>query len=564
MKKIFSILLATVALFAIGCSPENPEEGGKTTEITVNFTTDKETAVVDEPIVLTPTVTGGVAPYAYMWECTDDITSTDEVATIAFTSSGVKLIKLTVTDSKGSKRSKSTTFVVGEKPIEDKGDIKLNWYIDFADEGGGVRSSSPAIDDNGNIYLLTSQSGTATIRKVSSDGQSNQSVTFAAPGNSDMSVSIDKDNDIYVGGGTSSGGGFHKFSSALSKSWSAEFWNKGNAASPKIWYGAAVQLSDYVLVANAGSTGTMGAIKKADGKRKSYVTSEEGGGPSGGCRQSPVVSNDGYVWQVCAAKGIIGTTVSKLTTTDGAVTYDYFVSLHEAESGNVALTSSGSDRPAMCVASVKDVNYAFGVCTPEGNSTQIVKVAKDGSASAFVINASNTSIANETAQDQGGCVVGLQGEIIANLKSSAAADGGIVAINGESMTLSWEYRIAEEVSCCPAVTKEGNVIFGTDNGNFYIIKPNYADKTAELVAKADINAILKDAGIKVENEEVFNIKMWSNVTIADDGVIYIGFQRNDSTTSSGLLSLKSSAVTGPANTKWPMFGVDRKHTGVQK
>jgi hypothetical protein len=67
-----------------------------------------------------------------------------------------------------------------------------------------------------------------------------------------------------------------------------------------------------------------------------------------------------------------------------------------------------------------------------------------------------------------------------------------------------------------------------------------------------------------EGFEKFNIKMWSNVCVGDNGKMYIGFTKVDAVPSSGLLCLSSSAVTGPGNSCWPMFGVDRKHTGVQK
>ena len=133
------------------------------------------------------------------------------------------------------------------------------------------------------------------------------------------------------------------------------------------------------------------------------------------------------------------------------------------------------------------------------------------------------------------------------------------------MTLSWEYRIADAVSGAPALTAEGYVVFGTDNGSFYIVKPDYATRGAELIAKADINTLIQEAGMTPsEGFMNFNIKMWSGVTVGDDGKMYIGFQKNDDPTTSGLLCLTSDAVKGPGTSEWPMFGVDRKHTGVQK
>ena len=580
MKKISMILAAVLAVAA--CTPEGTEgtgTGSGSTDLTIDFSADKETAFAGEEVKFTATVTGGVAPYTYEWSFGDEITSTEAEPVVAWETPGVKIISLNVTDSKGNKaaKPKSKTYAVAAAPVEDKGDIAIAWVVDFADDGGGVRGSAPAIDDAGNVYIATSVSGAGQLRKVAADGKSYKSIAIAnAPKNTCMSPSIDAEGNVYVGGGSDSGGSVHKYSSDLADLWSAAFWNKGSAAKPKIWYGAPVVIGDIVLLANAGSTGTAGAVSRADGSRISYFTSPEGGGPSGGCRQSPAVSKDGYVWQVCAANGLIGTTLAKLQN-PGPVVYDFFAKAVTSADGTsilADLTSSGSDRHAQAVVSANGQNWCAGVSSPEGSNPRIYLVGKgDGAgtgscaveAKQFVIDDVNTSIANTTAQDQGGVIVGANGEVIANLKAGAVEDGGLVAVDPATMTLAWEFRIAESVSGAPALTKEGNIVFGTDKGSFYVVKPNLATKKAELVAKADVTALAKEAGITfAEGFENPFIKMWSSVTIGDDGKMYIGFQKNDEQTRSGLVCLTSSAGTGPGNSCWPMFGVDRKHSGVQK
>lgn len=557
MKKI---LLSAISLLALlSCTENNPEAG----DIKVDFSISKTSVLTGEPVKFTPSVSGGTAPYTYSWDFSDGLTSSEESPEIVYGTAGVKVVSLTVTDSRGiaSLQPKSRTLAVTEAPVEDTGDISIAWYVDFGDATGGVRGSSPAVDDAGNIYIAGSVSDNGSLHKVSPEGSLLKTVAIsAAPGNTCMSPSIDSEGNVYVGGGSGSGGSFHKYGASLNDLWSGEFWNKGEAASPKIWYGAAVILDNHVLVANAGSTGTVGALSKADGKRVSYVTSGDGGGPSGGCRQSPVVSADGYVWQVCAANGIIGMTRDNLLA-QGAVAYEYFADNVDG----VDLKSTGSDRPAHAAVTAGGQTWLAGAATVDGGNAHVYLLSKDGaSAKEFVIDGTNTSIANTTQQDQGGVIIGADNEVIVNLKAGAVADGGIVAVDPSTMTLAWEYRIPESVSGAPALTKEGNVVFGTDNGTFYIIKP--AAGTAELVAKADINELIREAGMTPSQgfEEVFNIKMWSSVTIGDDGKMYIGFQKNDSSTASGLLCLESSAVTGPGTSSWPMFGVDRRHTGVQK
>ena len=565
MKRIYNLFVAALAIAACGNEGEELASGS----LSIDFSSDRESARVGETVTFTAIVSGGTAPYTYAWDFGDGITSDEESPEIIYEEPGVKMISLDVTDADGNKaaRPRTRTFVVEAASVEDVGDIEIAWYVDFGDAEGGVRGSVPAVDDQGNVYITTSVNSAGQVRKVSSDGKLLNSMAINdAPGNTCTSVSIDSEGNIYAGGGSGSGGSFHKYSSSLSDMWSAGFWNKGEAASPKIWYGAAVQLEDVVLVANAGSTGTVGAVSKADGSRISYVTSDEGGGPSGGCRQSPVVSKDGYVWQVCAANGILGVSLESLLT-GGAKVYDWYSSNSLDDTGaETGLTSVGSDRPAHAVVTVDGAAWCAGACSDKSDGVfQLYIVDKEGDFRVFKVDGTNTSVANTVQQDQGGVIVGTNGEIIANMKSGAVADGGIVAVDPSSMTLSWEYRIADAVSGAPALTAEGYVVFGTDNGSFYIVKPDYATRGAELIAKADINTLIQEAGMTPSEDFMnFNIKMWSGVTVGDDGKMYIGFQKNDDPTTSGLLCLTSDAVKGPGTSEWPMFGVDRKHTGVQK
>lgn len=570
-------MLLALAASVAACKSDGPDEPekGNTEPIKCSWTANPaENATTEDEVTFTADITGGKAPYTCTWTINsksgaETLSSTESVVKYVFPAVGTYSIRLDVSDSEGNKAAKSYTqvYTVQAPKVEDKGDIKVEWYVDFADEGGGVRGSAPAVDDAGNIYIATSVNGGGRLRKVSPDGKTLSDVALeSAPGNTCGSPSIDKDGNVIVFGGSGAGGSMLKYTSSLSKVWRGEFigykngWAVSNA-NPKLWYGAPVIAGDYVLVGNAGTTGLVGAVALSDGTRVSYVTNEAGtGGPQGGCRQSPAVSNDGYVWQVCAGNGILGVQLSDITKA-GIVHYDWLAS----QGSDGSLFTSGSDRPAMAVVNVGGENYAAGVNTPENSCTQVLLIdRKNGKSKGFAINSTNTSIENKVSQDQGAAVIGNDNEIIVNLKAGNGEDGGIVAVDPSTMTLAWEFRLAESVSSGAAVTKEGNVVFGTDAGNFYIIRPGKASAKVELIAKANINEILTAAGMPVANEEMFKVKMWSQVTIADDGKIYIGFQRSDSTTSSGLLCLSTSACTGVGTSGWPMFGVDRKHTGVQK
>lgn len=573
MKTTRYLLLAALAVLACnkpGEEPDKPGPSDKPADLSVDFTIDREKAFTGDEVTFTAVVSGGTAPYTYAWSFNDESTSSEANPKVTFTTTGVKVISLTVTDAAGNKpaRPKAKTFLVEEKPIEDKGDIAVAWYALFGDKGGGVRGAAPAVDDAGNIYLAGSVKDNGKLYKVSPEGKVLASVAIGGTGNYCLSAGIDKAGSILGGGASGGGAVMAKYDSGLTKLWSAEFWGNGKDPNPKLWYGYAVQVSDAaLLVANAGTTGTMGAISAADGKRLTWLVNSENGAISGGCRQAPAVSKDGFAWQACAANGVVGAEVSGLLTGSGAVvnTFNLVKNLIDAGGNQFTLTCSGSDRPQMAVVTVDGTSYGAGLCSPEGDPATVYLIDKTGAGKGFLINDTNTSIANTTTQDQGGVVIGPANEVIVNLKSGADASGGIVAVNPKTMTLAWEYRLAESVSGTPAVTAEGLVVFGTDKGSFCIIKPDAATKGAELVAKADITALVKEAGMPFDAAfESPNIKMWSGVTIGDDGKMYVGFQKVDMETESGVLCLTSSAVKGPGTGPWPMFGVDRKHTGVQK
>ena len=152
------LLFAVLAVLAcnkpevIPDSGEEPEEVDNPVTITVDFSMDKDKAFVDEEVTFTPSVSGGTEPYAYAWSFDGEATSSEANPTVSFATAGVKVISLTLTDANGDKpvRTKYRTFLVEEIPVEETGDITLAWYTLFGDKGGGVRGSSPAVDDAGN------------------------------------------------------------------------------------------------------------------------------------------------------------------------------------------------------------------------------------------------------------------------------------------------------------------------------------------------------------------------------------------------------------------------------
>jgi outer membrane protein assembly factor BamB len=163
--------------------------------------------------------------------------------------------------------------------------------------------------------------------------------------------------------------------------------------------------------------------------------------------------------------------------------------------------------------------------------------------------------------DQGGAVIGIDGTVFVSLKrAEGQSNGGIVALNPVGGAIKWRYGIPEDVSGTPAIDQAGNIHFGTQSGNYYIIKST--EENAELVVKRDIAALIAESGNASWSAEAG--KIWSSPTIGDDGVIYIGITNTNDVTQSALVALTDPGITGIAASVWPMRGQNRKHTNTQQ
>lgn len=105
----------------------------------------------------------------------------------------------------------------------------------------------------------------------------------------------------------------------------------------------------------------------------------------------------------------------------------------------------------------------------------------------------------------------------------------------------------------PPIDQAGNIHFGTESGNYYIIKPTRSDD--QLVLKKDLAAMIAESGFSNSSGWTAGEgKIWSSPTIGPDGTIYIGITNNTNASSSLLVALYDEGITGPAASAWPMRG----------
>lgn len=544
------ILIACLFVFS-SCSDE--DNSGKDIP-NAGFTISSPTGQIGDEIQFTSTSFGGSGSYSFEWNFGDGATSTEENPMHIYQEKGVFIVTLTVTDGKGKSNVYRKTFEINEK-LEEKGDLSLVWASStnlnkLVSNSAALSPDEKTVYINSNDHILRAYDVVTGSEKWAFD-MASTSWGAQATGNSNMTPSVDTDGTIYIGTGDNSNGKLFAINPDGSRKWITfndpvnGFWNKGNAAIPKMRTVSPVFDSKYVYCGNGGSTGSMIAVDKTTGNRVSYLTNNEGtSGPSGGVYSGPVISKQGMMFVMCTQYGIFGVAKDQMAKDDNTFT-------------PWAWRAFDSGLEAGCHASMAidgDGNL-YGMVYTKDLYTTVYSVATDGSIRW------TTPIENTGKQDQGGVVIGADGTIYASLKSQGDMAGGIIALSPSDGAIKWHFEIAESVSGTPAIDVDGNILFGTERGNFYVLDPNGTDVVAVLDVAGAI--AISDSPYALD-WTVAQGKFWSSPVVAQDGTIYVAITNNQDDTKSLLVALKSNSVKGLATSGWPMRAKDAQHSATVK
>ena len=154
-------------------------------------------------------------------------------------------------------------------------------------------------------------------------------------------------------------------------------------------------------------------------------------------------------------------------------------------------------------------------------------------------------------------------------------DRKVYALNGATGAKRWEFATQDRVFSSPMLGPDGTVYIGSDDGRVYALDGATGAKRWEFATGGNISAspgIGADGAVYVgsRDRKVYALdgatgaKLWefttgdwviSSPTIAADGTVYIGC--NDGK----LYALYSGSVGGPAQSAWPIFHQNARHTG---
>ena len=528
----------------------------KENALTAKFTFDKTTYYVGEEVSITNETVGGEGNYTCQWDLGNGETSTEVAPKVTYETNGAYTVTLHVKDSKGNYAMAHKLLTIEAEPLPEVGNVKLKWV--GAHVLGEIRSTAPAVSDDNNVYMTSNDHylrkfSAATGEQLwefdlwtSADGDSPSGNTHTTP-------SIDTDGTVYVGTGDTSGkiGRVYAINPDGTKKWvvagDAEkgFWNKGQASKPRINYLTCAIGENHIYMGN-GSTGSVLAVDKNTGYRVGYVANaDNSGGPSGGVSAGIALANNTLIW-AGGKNGLFGASASALNT-----------------GGNVMwawqIYSSGNDKPSENMnasVAVDATGTIYGIATFPSIGSSAFAIGSDG------VEKWRTSLGNVGTLDQGGVVIGLDGSIIVTVKRAPGeATGGIVALSPNGV-VQWHYGVPEDVSGCAAIDQAGNIHFGTQSGNYYIIKPEASEE--QLILKKDLAALISESDSPLkDNWEAGIGKIWSSPTIGPDGTIYIGVTHTVDPSKSVLIALEDEGITGCAASAWPMKGKDSRHTSAQ-
>ena len=446
--------------------------------------------------------------------------------------------------------------------------ISCEWYYGGDGKLKAPSAIHPAVDINGNVYVT--ESGSSYLHKINAGGTLGWKKTMGSISGQVSSPSVEPDGSVvYAGGGSTSGGAIYAYYTADgAQKWefaSGEFWNGTNTPAPKINRISPAIGKNSIYVGNGGSTGSAIAINKETGDRTSYVCSNTDGtgGPSGGTNVGMSVSKGGAVL-FGAAYGIFsadGGLMDNPTSTGAQGGYVPFAARYRDENrtagfnSNIAcFTLNGIDHYAYLHGTKTGMNVNWGPIST-GMGLEYYSTGNNSQ------NWTTHQIAGTAAQDQGGVVIGLRNEIIVALKNNTTVSGGLYAIDPTTNQKAWSFAAGDDVAGVPAVDDAGNVHFFTDKtATYYIVKPDYENKTATLLASAKILDVVLAKGDSQELDGTSTARTWTSVVIGVDGKIYAYAQLGG---KGYVVCMSYEGCKGIGDTPWPMKAADCFNSGHQ-
>ena len=481
------------------------------------------------------------------------------------------------------------TFTVAQD--KNPGEFSLNWAYSDASLTPSFGYTEPAIDAQGNVYVISSNA----LIKIAASGTHAWTKNLSMWGGNcaDVTPSLEADGSvIYAAGGTDNNVGVY----ALNTTDGSEKWTLGydeffkqNVSNLLSFWRAGVAVGDDHLFVSCTRGHSINAFSKADGSRTTYAsTTADGSKMSYSLTCSPALTKDGVV----AAKGgngMVGANQSlmenpsedfKTTAQDYYVPCGIYTTYRQWGFNDrcpvIAVSYEGNNY--VVSGGTESKNHHFHVWyqkSERGLDTTVPSLPSGGSNIDY--NYTLAGMKQTSGTGGGGLVAGARNEVIVSAEPADPTyvaeqhpyvDGGFVAVwpAKKSAADAYAYKFVHNKtipgSC--AVDNNGYVHAVDIEGKYFILEPNYDDKTVKVIKQTTIKDLVKGCGVAgLTDAESVTVK--SSVKIGQDGKLYVNANfKKGSTTVGGTVCFSFEATTGVcAESSWPQAGADAMNTNRQ-
>jgi len=409
-------LLVLIIILAIACN--NDDDGIIDTKPVAAFTVEATEIEQGTTLIFTDASfdqNGSIESWS--WDFGNGQTSSEQSPAYTFDDLGEFLVVLSVTDNNSNTNENdfSKTIIVLE-PSTATQNPPIAWTFALP---GKVENSSPAVDDNGNVYIGTkTKDGIPNVFAISNTGQ--EIWNYETGDIVRSSPAIHSNGNIYLGSYDNNLYGFTPTGSLAMQ------FDMGNNAK---YSGPVFGLNGEIYIGS--QTDELIAVDEGGNELWRYDT---GGDVNG----TPAIGTDGRIY--------VGSTG------------DFFYAFNP--DGTLSWSSEYGTWAATATAIGPDGTIYFA---GEGNNT-------DSSFGGVLIayNPDGTEqwrVGLTEKANQGGPSIALDGTIYVGGHSNemmAFSSGG---------SLLWSYPTNGNILSAPAIDNDGNIYFGDDSGYFYVVDP---------------------------------------------------------------------------------------------
>lgn len=463
-----------------------------------SFTVDPSICKVNEEITLTDTSTdedGEIV--SRLWNLGNGNASTAEQVKVTYTSTGLVTVKLTVTDDRGASTTKE--MLLNIRSNVQPGGFAILWDKIF-ESASTLRSISPAVGNNGNVYI---SSNALKLHAYSPSGSKLWSFDLAADvgsgGNQGSSPIVDVNGDVYIGVYPSAGnaGMLYAIRPDGTKKWRYDY-----VAGVRVDYTTpAIAIDGDIFIGSRGTNGGLNKVNSNTGKRSWWAKS-----PNGGVHGGIVVDKNGIAYtNLTSAHGI------SRTNNDGV---NQSPNLGKDKSYFASGVSSAIDSDGTIYA-----GFEQGVVAAYDSSTGLSKWE-------------NTTFGKI---DHSGIAISSDGNLYVG---TSDASPRLVSLSKSGGIIRWSYTSDAIIQSVPAIDNLGNIHFGNNSGYYIVL-----DKNGNELHKVKLGD-----------------NIWSSPVISEYGIIYIAVEDGG---ACKLVAI-DCGIAGPADSPWPQRGQNARRAGQQK